>query len=56
MTISRKTALFISFFIVVIMFLFLYFKGNVKTGGVGEDPCDVGAPGWFGGLATTRAL
>jgi hypothetical protein len=43
MTISRKTALFISF-LVVIMFLFLYFKGNVKTGGVGEDPCDVGAP------------
>jgi hypothetical protein len=44
MTISRKTVLFISLFIVVIMFLFLYFKGNVKTGGAGEDPCDVGAP------------
>jgi hypothetical protein len=43
MTISRKAVLFISF-LVVIMFLFLYFKGNVKTGGVGEDPCDVGAP------------
>jgi hypothetical protein len=42
MTISRKTALFIS--LVVIMFLFLYFKGYVKTGGIEEDPCDVGAP------------
>jgi hypothetical protein len=46
MTISRKTALFISLFIVVIMFLFLYLKSNVmnKTGGAEEDPCDVGAP------------
>jgi hypothetical protein len=43
MTISRKTVLFISF-LVVIMFLFLYLKGNVMTGGDGEDPCDVGAP------------
>jgi hypothetical protein len=48
--ISRKTVLFISLFIIIIIFLFLYFKNNMnttvmnKTGGVGEDPCDVGAP------------